>query len=73
MNNLVGLLQVDPTVGDLEGNAKRIEVLANQAKQNGASVAISTELAICGYPPRDLLLQSDFINKIGRASCRERV
>jgi len=63
LNNLVGLLQVDPTVGDLEGNAMRIEVLANQAKINGASVAVSTELAICGYPPRDLLLQSDFINK----------
>jgi NAD+ synthase (glutamine-hydrolysing) len=63
LSNLVGLLQLDPTVGDLEGNAKRIEELASQAKMNGASVAITTELAICGYPPRDLLLQTDFINK----------
>lgn len=63
MNSLVGLLQLDPTVGDLEGNAKRIEGLASQAKMNGASVAITTELAICGYPPRDLLLQTEFINK----------
>ena len=63
MSNLVGLLQLDPTVGDLEGNSKRIERLVSQAKMNGASVAITTELAICGYPPRDLLLQTDFINK----------
>lgn len=63
MSNLVGLLQLDPTVGDLEGNSKRIEGLVSQAKMNGASVAITTELAICGYPPRDLLLQTDFINK----------
>lgn len=63
MSELIGLLQVDSTVGDLQGNAMRIEGLARQAKANGASVAVSTELAICGYPPRDLLLESEFIEK----------
>ena len=62
LSRIIGLLQVDSTVGDLAGNAARIESLAETARQNGAKLAIATELAICGYPPRDLLLQPDFIN-----------
>jgi len=61
LSRIIGLLQVDSTVGDLAGNAARIESLAETARQNGAKLAIATELAICGYPPRDLLLQPDFI------------
>ena len=61
LSKIIGLLQIDSTVGDLAGNAKRLELLANIAKQNGAKLAVATELAICGYPPRDLLLQPDFI------------
>ena len=61
LSRVIGLLQVDSTVGDLAGNAKRLESLARTAKNNGAKLAIATELAICGYPPRDLLLQPDFI------------
>ena len=62
LSKLIGLLQVDSTVGNLIGNANRIERLASIAKDNGALMAVSTELAISGYPPRDLLLQPDFIN-----------
>ena len=58
----IGLLQVDSTVGNLTGNASRLERLASIAKEHGAVMAVSTELAISGYPPRDLLLQPDFIN-----------
>ena len=61
MGRMIGLLQVDPTVGDLVGNAKRLEQLAHLASQKGAGVAVTTELAISGYPPRDLLLQDEFI------------
>ena len=61
LSRIIGLLQVDSTVGDLAGNAARIESLAETARQNGAKLAIATELAICGYPPRDLLLQPDFV------------
>ncbi len=61
LSRLIGLLQVDSTVGDLTGNAIRIETLSELAHDNGASLAVSTELAISGYPPRDLLLQPDFI------------
>ena len=52
---------MDSTIGDLAGNSSRIEALGKIAAQNGANVAITTELAICGYPPRDLLLQPDFV------------
>ena len=61
MNRTIALLQVDSTVGDLSGNASRIESLAALAATNGAALALSTELAICGYPPRDLLLQAEFV------------
>ena len=61
MGRMIGLLQVDPTVGDLTGNAKRLEQLSHLASKNGADVAVTTELAISGYPPRDLLLQDEFI------------
>ena len=46
MSRIIGLLQVDSTVGDLAGNAKRLESLANTAKINGAKLAVATELAI---------------------------
>lgn len=58
---VVSLLQMDPKVGDLTGNAQRLQALLEQAQQAGGQVGVSTELAICGYPPRDLLLESDFI------------
>ena len=59
----IGLLQFDPTVGDLELNVHRLSSLAQQAKQAGASVGVSTELAVCGYPPRDLLMERDFVHR----------
>ena len=61
LSKIIGLLQVDSTVGDLAGNAKRLESLSAIAHAHGAKVAVATELAVCGYPPRDLLLQPDFI------------
>ncbi|MDP6199444.1 MAG: NAD+ synthase [Candidatus Poseidonia sp.] len=59
----VGLLQLDPTVGDLSGNVQRLAGLAQLAEAQGASVGVSTELAVCGYPPRDLLLEHDFVQR----------
>jgi len=59
----VSLLQMDPKVGDLGGNAARLEGLLQQAAEAGGAVAVSTELAVCGYPPRDLLLESDFVDR----------
>ena len=62
MGRRIGLMQVDPTVGDLNGNAARLEHLAHLAARHGASIGVTTELAISGYPPRDLLLQQEFIS-----------
>ena len=59
----MALLQFDPTVGDLEQNCRRLGALAAQAASAEALVAISTELAVCGYPPRDLLMERDFVER----------
>ncbi len=53
------LLQLNPTVGDLKGNAAKI---ANAGKSAEADLVVTSELALLGYPPRDLLLRSDFIS-----------
>ena len=58
---LIALLQFNPTVGDLAGNAQRLQEMVRLAHSHDASVCVSTELAICGYPPRDLLMQPSFI------------
>ncbi|MBI4091742.1 MAG: NAD+ synthase [Candidatus Levybacteria bacterium] len=55
----VALLQINPIVGDLYGNAAKIKEFANKAK--GADLIVTSELALLGYPPRDLLLYPDFI------------
>ena len=61
MASKIALLQVNPIVGDISGNASKVCEFSKQASEAGASLAVTTELAISGYPPRDLLLQSDFI------------
>ena len=61
MASKIALLQINPIVGDISGNASKICNFSKQASLAGASLAVTTELAISGYPPRDLLLQSDFI------------
>ncbi|MGI8751671.1 MAG: NAD+ synthase [Acidimicrobiales bacterium] len=57
----VALGQLNPTVGDLEGNADRIIDALGQAEDAGADLAVFPELAITGYPPEDLLLKPGFI------------
>jgi NAD+ synthase (glutamine-hydrolysing) len=57
----VALLQINPMVGDLDGNARLIAEAARAAWQQGARVALAPELALCGYPPEDLLLRPAFL------------
>jgi len=52
----MGLIQFNPTVGDMEGNAARIEEGVRRATALGARLCLTPELALIGYPPRDLLL-----------------
>jgi NAD+ synthase (glutamine-hydrolysing) len=63
----VALLQINPTVGDLEGNARLIAAAARAAWGQGARVAIAPELGLCGYPPEDLLLRPAFLRACERA------
>src|SRR5690606_20218572 len=57
----LALAQINPTVGHLAGNARIIIDRIGRARDEGAEVVIFPELAMCGYPPKDLLLQEGFI------------
>lgn len=57
----LALLQLNPTVGDLKGNADLIAGAVRRA--SGADLALTSELALLGYPPRDLLLNEDFVRR----------
>ena len=57
------LLQLNFAVGDIEGNALKIIDAVKTAKEHNVDLCITSELAIMGYPPRDLLLNRTFINK----------
>src|SRR5258708_39485228 len=59
----IALLQVNPTVGDLTGNAALILDALCQAAVLGAELAVTPELALVGYLPRDLLLSPGFVQK----------
>jgi len=56
----IALAQINAVVGDLAGNVARILDFARRASAQGAALVITPELALCGYPPEDLLLREDF-------------
>lgn len=56
------LAQINPTVGDLRGNVEKIINFTVQAKRLKADIITFPELAICGYPPEDLLLKKQFVS-----------
>ena len=73
------MVQMNPTVGDLEGNVKRIIGWLREAKKARPDLVAFPELAITGYPPEDLLLKPQFVadnrralNEVIRA-CRDTV
>src|SRR6266850_4605794 len=57
----LALAQINPVVGDLEGNRKLILEWLADAKSNAADLVVFPELAVTGYPPEDLLLRPGFI------------
>jgi NAD+ synthase (glutamine-hydrolysing) len=57
----IALAQVNPTVGDLDGNVARIRAGLEQARALGAQLVAFPELAVTGYPPEDLLFKSGFV------------
>jgi len=56
----LAIAQINCTVGDIVGNSEKIATAASKAKAQGASLLITPELALTGYPPEDLLLREDF-------------
>src|SRR5208337_1966186 len=64
----IALAQIDPTVGDFTGNLEKIVAASRRAADQGARLAVFSELAICGYPPADFLEKPSFL-----ARCRSGV
>ena len=63
----VGVAQINTTVGDFAGNTGKILAAVEEARALNADVVAFPELAICGYPPEDLLLKPQFIQENRRA------
>jgi len=57
----IALAQVNPTVGDLAGNARAVRRMTAEAKRRGAQIVAFPELVLSGYPPEDLLLKPRFL------------
>ncbi len=66
----LGLAQINTTVGDLAGNRSRILDAYAALVAQGAELIVFPELAVCGYPPRDLLFRRQFVSDV-EASLRE--
>jgi len=64
----IALGQINPTVGDFSGNSAKIIDFSNRAKAAGANLILFPELSVCGYPPRDLVERSSFIENNRKAA-----
>jgi len=62
----IALAQINPTVGDLEGNRQKIVAYIEEARRHAADVVVFPEMCLTGYPPEDLLLNPDFIEAAAR-------
>ena len=58
----VALAQVNPTVGDIRGNARLVADNISRAREEGAGLVVFPELTLSGYPPEDLLLKTSFLD-----------
>lgn len=66
----IALGQINPTVGDFCGNAAKIISYSREARGRGADLILFPELAICGYPPRDLVEKPSFVTHNGETLAR---
>lgn len=64
---IVALAQTNPIVGDIAGNCEKIRSFAAQAAAARANLVIFPEMAVCGYPPKDLVLKPKFVEANERA------
>jgi NAD+ synthase (glutamine-hydrolysing) len=63
----IAVAQINPTVGDISGNSVLVSAAARRAREAGADLVVVSELAISGYPPKDLLLREGFVDACDRA------
>jgi NAD+ synthase (glutamine-hydrolysing) len=63
----IALGQLNPTIGDFEGNLRLITEALAQAEGEGADLLVTAELSLCGYPPRDLLERPAFVQAAQQA------
>jgi NAD+ synthase (glutamine-hydrolysing) len=64
----IGIAQLNPTVGDISGNSARVLAAYQRLVAQGAELVLTPELALCGYPPRDLLLKRRFVPDLEAAA-----
>jgi NAD+ synthetase len=62
----VAIAQLNPTVGDVAGNARLLEGAVDQARGDGADLVVGAELGLIGYPPRDLLFRKGVVEACER-------
>lgn len=60
----IAIAQINPTVGDIEGNLKKMLMEISRAEDLSSDIIIFSELSLIGYPPRDLLYNPDIVKKI---------
>jgi NAD+ synthase (glutamine-hydrolysing) len=60
----LALAQIDPVVGDVEGNVRGISEQVDLAREAGVQLVVLPELCLSGYPPEDLLFRHDFLNEV---------
>ena len=57
----IAIAQLNPTIGDIFGNAERILKAVQQIENEEIDLFLTPELSLCGYPPKDLLLNPNFV------------
>ncbi|MEP6470449.1 MAG: NAD+ synthase [Acidobacteriota bacterium] len=66
----MAVAQIDTTVGDFAGNSEKIVAFGRRAEKEGSDLVLFPELALSGYPPKDLLERRSFLAEAERASSR---
>lgn len=59
----IAMAQINPIVGDIEGNIGKIKKYIERAEKHNADIVIFPELAVTGYPPQDLLYEKEFVKE----------
>ena len=63
----IAIAQLNPTIGDIAGNSDRILAAVNHFAAQDVQLVLTPELSLCGYPPRDLLMSSQFVRDMQQA------